>query len=58
MENKDFSKLCLSIRSATRYWWSCIFGAKTAYGSWWFEGLATQLCDQYIKLHGANVSNE
>lgn len=49
--------LGLSICSAVRYWWRCIFGAKTPYDSWWFEGQATQLGNQYVKLHGVDVKN-
>lgn len=50
--------LCLSIGSAARYWWRRIFGAKTPYDSWWFEGQATQLGNHYVKLHGVDVKNE
>lgn len=49
--------LCLSIGSAARYWWRRIFGAKTAYDSWWFEGTATDLGNQYVSLHG-DVTSE
>lgn len=49
--------LGLSICSAVRYWWRRIFGAKTPYDSWWFEGQATQLGKQYVKLHGVDVKN-
>ena len=44
--------LGLCIGSAARYWWRRIFGAETPYDSWWFEGQATQLGDQYMALHG------
>ncbi len=43
--------LCLCIGSAIRYWWRLIFGEKTPYDSWWFEGKATQLGNQYVALH-------
>ena len=42
--------LCLSIGSAIRYWWRILFGAKTPYDSWWFEGQATELGDKYVKF--------
>ena len=41
-----------SIGSAVRYWWRNILGSTTPYDSWWFEGQATQLGTQYVKLHG------
>ena len=43
--------LGLSIGSAIRYWWRRVFGAKMPYDSWWFEGQATYLGNQYVKLH-------
>lgn len=41
--------LGLSICSAVRYWWRRLFGANTPYDSWWFEGDATYLGNQYVK---------
>ena len=46
--------LGLCIGSAIRYWWRCIFGAKTPYDSWWFEGQATELGNKYVALYGNN----
>ena len=40
--------LCLSIGSALRYWARELFGAKTPYDSWWFEGQATELGTKYV----------
>lgn len=40
--------MALSIGSALRYWWREIFGAKTDYDSWWFEGQATELGKKYV----------
>lgn len=37
-----------SIGSFFRFWWREIFGAKTDYDSWWFEGQATQLGTEYV----------
>lgn len=41
--------LGLSIGSAARYWWREIFGAKTLYDSWWFEGQATKVGTEYVR---------
>lgn len=41
--------LAYSIGSAFRYWWREIFGAKIPYDSWWFEGQATELGNEYVK---------
>ena len=46
--------LMLSIGSALRYWWREIFGAKTSYDSWWFEGQATELGTQYVNSIKSN----
>lgn len=43
--------LALSICSALRYWWRNIFGAKTPYDSWWFEGQATEVGLEYVSKH-------
>lgn len=43
--------LALSIGSAVRYWWRNIFGAKTPYDAWWFEGQATEIGLQYVAKH-------
>jgi hypothetical protein len=37
-----------SLCSCVRYWWREIFGAKTTYDSWWFEGNATALGNEFI----------
>lgn len=37
-----------SFCSFCRYWWREIFGAKTTYDSWWFEGNATKLGTEFI----------
>lgn len=42
--------LALSLGSAARYWYREIFGAKTPYDSWWFEGQATELGTKYVKI--------
>lgn len=44
-----FVMLGLSIGSAARYWWREIFGAKTPYDSWWFEGQATKIGTEYVR---------
>lgn len=41
--------LAYSIGSAVRYWWREIFGAKTPYDSWFFEGDATRLGTEYVR---------
>ena len=41
--------LALSLGSVARYWYREIFGAKTPYDSWWFEGQATELGTKYVK---------
>ena len=43
--------LFLSIGSAMRYWKREVFGAKTAYDSWWFEGQATSVGATYVHKH-------
>ena len=40
--------LAYSFGSAIRYWWREIFGAKTPYNSWFFEGDATRLGMAYV----------
>lgn len=46
------------IASACRYWFRCIFGAKTRYDRWFFEGDATSLGKWYVqnidKIKGDN----
>ena len=44
-----FWMLAHSAASAVRYWWRRIFGAKTPYDSWKFEGQATDLGAEYVK---------
>ena len=44
-----FVMLGLSIGSAVCYWWREIFGAKTPYDSWWFEGQATRIGTEYVR---------
>ena len=41
--------LALSLGSVARYWYREIFGAKTPYDAWWFEGQATELGTKYVK---------
>lgn len=41
--------IALSIGSAVRYWWREIFGEKTPYDSWWFEGQATDIGTKYVR---------
>lgn len=43
--------LFLSICSAIRYWIREIFGTKTPYDSWWFEGQATSIGAEYVDKH-------
>ena len=50
--------LCLSIGSALRYWKRELFGAKTSYDSWWFEGQATELGTKYVNLIKEKHKNE
>lgn len=50
--------LFLSIGSALRYWKREIFGAKTPYDSWWFEGQATKIGRQYVKRIKGDKTNE
>lgn len=50
--------LCLSIGSALRYWKRELFGAKTSYDSWWFEGQATNLGTKYVNLIKEKHKNE
>lgn len=38
-----------SICSALRYWKRKIFGAKTRYDDWWFEGQATEIGNKYVE---------
>lgn len=49
-----FKMLLYCIGSAVRYWWRKIFGAKTPYDSWWFEGEATNLGNEFIR----NIESE
>ena len=44
-----FRMAFLCIGSALRYWARRIFGAKTPYDSWWFEGQATSLGTTYVQ---------
>lgn len=44
-----FRMAFLCIGSAIRYWVRRIFGAKTPYDSWWFEGQATSLGTEYVQ---------
>lgn len=47
--------LIYSIGSFFRYWKREIFGAKTPYDSWWFEGQATELGTAFVnKVKGGN----
>ena len=41
--------LAYCIASAARYWWRELFGAKTSYDSWFFEGDATRLGTEYVR---------
>lgn len=41
--------LALNIGSVVRYWWREIFGVKTPYDSWWFEGQATKIGTEYVR---------
>ena len=50
--------LMLSIVSALRYWWRKIFDVKTPYDSWWFEGQATELGNQYVNFIKEKIGNE
>jgi len=50
--------LILSIGSALRYWKRELFGAKTSYDSWWFEGQATEIGTKYVNSIKENRKNE
>lgn len=50
--------LGLSICSALRYWKRELFGAKTPYDSWWFEGQATELGNRYVNSIKEKFYNE
>ncbi len=50
--------LILSIGSALRYWKRELFGAKTSYDSWWFEGQATEIGTKYVNSIKENSKNE
>ena len=41
--------LAYTIGSGMRFWWRKIFGAKTPYDSWFFEGDATRLGMEYVQ---------
>lgn len=43
-----FKMVAYSIGSVARYWWRKIFGAKTSYDSWFFEGDATRIGTEYV----------
>ena len=61
-----FRMMFYSIGSALRYWYRKIFGVKTPYDSWFFEGDATRLGTKYvnnvkrglISLADNNVKNQ
>lgn len=54
-----FRMAFLCIGSALRYWWREIFGAKTPYDSWWFEGQATRLGKLYVdNIMNGSVRND
>lgn len=53
-----FKMLGLSIISACRYWKRVLFGAKTAYDSWWFEGDASKIGKKYIEKFGGNEDEQ
>jgi hypothetical protein len=42
--------IALCLASVARYWYRKIFGAKTPYDSWWFEGQATELGTKYVEI--------
>lgn len=42
--------LAFSLGSVVRYWCREIFGTKTPYDSWWFEGQATELGTKYVEI--------
>lgn len=46
----NWKMLALSLWSVIRYWCRKIFGAKTPYYSWWFEGQATELGTKYVEI--------
>lgn len=53
-----WATLIYSIGSALRYWKRRIFGAKTPYDAWWYEGQATELGTAFVekvKGGGKNV---
>lgn len=48
--SNGWDMLALSLGSVIRYWCREIFGAKTPYDAWWFEGQATELGTQYVQI--------
>lgn len=50
--------LALSLGSVARYWYREIFGAKTPYDSWWFEGQATELGTKYVRIRKNELQKE
>lgn len=50
--------LLLSIGSFFRFWKRQIFGYKTHYDSWWFEGQATEIGNKYVEAMKSNAEQE
>lgn len=50
--------LALSLGSVARYWCREIFGAKTPYDAWWFEGQATELGTKYVQIRKNELQKE
>lgn len=50
--------LALSLVSVARYWYREIFGAKTPYDAWWFEGQATELGTKYVQIRKNELQKE
>lgn len=53
-----FTMVCYSLGSAARYWWRTIFGAKTPYDSWFFEGDASKWGREYVQRFEKKQQNK
>lgn len=58
MKNTDYSNILKQSPDALRYWKRELFGAKTPYDSWWFEGQATELGNRYVISIKEKLYNE
>lgn len=56
--NNGFIMFILCVCSVIRYWYREIFGAKTPYDAWWFEGQATELGTKYVQIRKNELQKE